>query len=228
MIEQCEKCKHKEILYGGIVGCVFMDADCKNGEKYEPYTNNELTDNEIIKALECCTTNGASCKDCPAFVKVDRSNCKKYFRGSLDLINRLQAKVIKEQNKNSKLRNERNRLQAKLDEAEDTIQFAYKELKKAEAEIKTELDKLNAEKNDVMYHKAQIKAEAYKEFADKVHTEIHQALESNYKARAERMAKPNIDMADEFISYCEGKIATLRGIDDFVDETCKQLVGDDK
>ena len=50
-----------------------------------------MTDNEIKKALECCTTNGASCKDCPAFVKVDRSNCKKYFRGALDLINRLQA-----------------------------------------------------------------------------------------------------------------------------------------
>ena len=51
----------------------------------------KLTDSEIVKALECCTTNGASCKDCPAFVKVDRSNCKKYFRGALDLINRLQA-----------------------------------------------------------------------------------------------------------------------------------------
>ena len=50
-----------------------------------------MTDNEIVKALECCTTNVASCKDCPAFVKVDRSNCKKYFRGAIDLINRLQA-----------------------------------------------------------------------------------------------------------------------------------------
>ena len=50
-----------------------------------------MTDSEIVKVLECCTTNGASCKDCPAFVKVDRSNCKKYFRGALDLINRLQA-----------------------------------------------------------------------------------------------------------------------------------------
>ncbi|MBR5223260.1 MAG: hypothetical protein IKV81_03750 [Clostridia bacterium] len=52
----------------------------------------KLTDNDIKKALECCTTNGASCKDCPAFVKVDRSNCKKYFRGALDLINRLEEK----------------------------------------------------------------------------------------------------------------------------------------
>lgn len=52
------------------------------------------TDSEIVKALKCCTTNGASCKDCPAFVKVDRSNCKKYFRGALDLINRQEADLI--------------------------------------------------------------------------------------------------------------------------------------
>ena len=52
-----------------------------------------MTDNEIIRVLECCTTNGVSCKDCPAFVKVDRSNCKKYFRGALDLINRQKAEI---------------------------------------------------------------------------------------------------------------------------------------
>ena len=45
-----------------------------------------MTDTEIIKALECCTTEGAKCSDCPAFNKVDRSNCKKYFRGAIDLI----------------------------------------------------------------------------------------------------------------------------------------------
>ena len=47
-----------------------------------------MTDNEIIKALECCTTKGASCRNCPAFEKVDRSNCKQFFVGALDLINR--------------------------------------------------------------------------------------------------------------------------------------------
>ena len=52
-----------------------------------------MTDNEIIKALECCTTKGASCKDCPAFMKVDRSNCKKFFKGALDLINRQKDKI---------------------------------------------------------------------------------------------------------------------------------------
>ena len=52
-----------------------------------------MTDDEIIKALECCTTKGASCKDCPAFTKVDRSECKKFFKGALDLINRQKAEI---------------------------------------------------------------------------------------------------------------------------------------
>ena len=52
-----------------------------------------MTDTEIIKALECCTTKGAKCSDCPAFKKVDRSDCKKYFRGAIDIINRQQAEI---------------------------------------------------------------------------------------------------------------------------------------
>ena len=52
-----------------------------------------MTDTEIIKALECCTTKGAKCSDCPAFKKVDRSDCKKYFRGAINLINRQQAEI---------------------------------------------------------------------------------------------------------------------------------------
>lgn len=52
-----------------------------------------MKDTEIIQALECCTTKGAKCSDCPAFKKVDRSYCKKYFRGAIDLINRQQAEI---------------------------------------------------------------------------------------------------------------------------------------
>ena len=58
-----------------------------------PILTNSLTDAEIIKALTICSTKGASCKDCPAFVKVDRSNCKKVLLGAIDIINRLQATI---------------------------------------------------------------------------------------------------------------------------------------
>lgn len=52
-----------------------------------------MTDNEVIKALKICSTKGGSCKDCPAFVKVDRSNCKKALVGALDIINRQKAEI---------------------------------------------------------------------------------------------------------------------------------------
>ncbi len=65
--------------------------DCDYSDESEAETR--MTDNEIIKALECCTTKGAKCSDCPAFKKVDRSDCKKYFRGAIDIINRQQEDI---------------------------------------------------------------------------------------------------------------------------------------
>ena len=50
-----------------------------------------MTDNEIKKALECCSTYKGKCTDCPAFAKVDRSNCKKVLLGAIEIINRLQS-----------------------------------------------------------------------------------------------------------------------------------------
>lgn len=52
-----------------------------------------MKDNEIIKALEICGTYKAKCTDCPAFVKVDRSNCKNVLLGALNLINSQKAEA---------------------------------------------------------------------------------------------------------------------------------------
>lgn len=52
-----------------------------------------MTDNEIIKALECCSTYKGKCTDCPAFVKVERSNCKQVLLGSMEIINRQKAEI---------------------------------------------------------------------------------------------------------------------------------------
>ena len=113
-----------------------------------------MTDNEIIKALECCTTNGASCKDCPAFVEVDRSNCKKYFRGALDLINRIQS-----QNK---------------DLAETTHNLIIEKdalFDKAE-ELKAEVERLKEFIVETRRCDKEIKFEARKEFAEKMEERI--------------------------------------------------------
>ena len=64
-----------------------------DGAGCEGSSHSSLADEDIIKALECCTTKGKSCKDCPAFEGVDRSDCKKFFLGAFDLIARQKAEI---------------------------------------------------------------------------------------------------------------------------------------
>ena len=108
-----------------------------------------MEDREIIKALECCLSNNyEDCKDCPTKdLSTDYLECRNKLREiALDLIGCLQAKVIKEQNKNSKLRNERNRLQAQNKDLAETIHNLTLEkdalFDKAE-ELKVEVERLN-------------------------------------------------------------------------------------
>lgn len=51
-----------------------------------------MTDNEIIKALECCNrpANKTSCDDCP-YQFIDEKCSSKLINDALDLINRLQS-----------------------------------------------------------------------------------------------------------------------------------------
>ena len=50
-----------------------------------------MTDNEIIKALECCT--GYNCENCKALKYYDYMHPEALARASLDLINRQNAKI---------------------------------------------------------------------------------------------------------------------------------------
>lgn len=106
-----------------------------------------LTNNEIIKALEYCKRpiGEHDCQNC-SYVLSKGSCTINLFNDILDLINRQKAK---------------------LDEAEDTIQFADKELKKANAEIERLADSLRLYRN---YNPAirHASAEAVKEFAERL------------------------------------------------------------
>lgn len=51
----------------------------------------QMTDKEIIKALECCSSPKANCEDCPCFNK----DCISTTPYVLDLINRQQAEIEK-------------------------------------------------------------------------------------------------------------------------------------
>ena len=76
MIEQCKSCKNKEII-NGIIGCVYMDADCQNGEKYEAkiITNADriraMSDEELAKFCD----SGFHCLICSEGGKGVKGGC---------------------------------------------------------------------------------------------------------------------------------------------------------
>ena len=94
------------------------------------------------------------------------------LKNALDLINRLQAKAIKEQNKNSKLRNERNRLQAQNKDLAETVHnltiekdALFDKVEELKAEVERLKTNLNVElENFATEYDNKIKAEAIKEF----------------------------------------------------------------
>lgn len=158
-----------------------------------------MTDSEIIKALEVCTTTGASCKNCPAYVKVDCSNCKEAFRGALALIKRQKAEIEQLKSDVSTSRNAYMFM-------EDRYEYEKEKVAKAKQKV-----------IDVCKLLKTAKTEAVKEFAE----EIENALESNYEVRRKRMEKYGSEH-DEFLSYVDGKIDCLRGLQGFL----KEMVGE--
>ena len=85
------------------------------------------------------------------------------------------------------------------------------------------LKKVQMQLDDMCKMHHVIKSEARKEFAERVCTEIKSALENNCKVRAERMCNTELYADDPFISYCNGKIDCLRGIEDFTVNLLKEM-----
>ena len=109
-----------------------------------------MTDNEIIKALECCTDIDLdSCEKCPIRIEC-YNNTIDIKKDALDLIKRLQAE------------NEKN---------ETIIRFADKTISTQKAENERLngdliIERTRRENAVNAYHEA--KAEAYKEFAEEI------------------------------------------------------------
>ena len=86
---------------------------------------------------------------------------KALIQSAINSINRLQARVIKEQNKNSKLRNERNHLQAEIERLKECPKCVY--------EYDGEMTEYCVQGPCPNFKTVeQIKAEAYKEFAERL------------------------------------------------------------
>lgn len=113
-------------------------------------TNKKLTDNEIVKALECCM-NGHCDDDCP--FRETREHCHNLDSLILDLINRQKAKV--EYYKKNR------------DKYQDDVMFLSKQVDELQAENER-LIKENHWFADIGKLYSEIKAEAYKECIDMV------------------------------------------------------------
>ena len=96
-------------------------------------TDHKCTDGDVIKALELCFTPAGTTKTCAKCPFHTITLCKiERDRAALDLLHRQKAQIIKEQNKNSKLRNERNHLKAEIDDLKrDTIPKLQNALERA-------------------------------------------------------------------------------------------------
>lgn len=90
-------------------------------------TNNKLSDNKIIKALECCAKSSwlNDCDGCPCFdpkEDIQTSECQeRLMKYALDLINSQKAEI-------ERLKKDKYKLQKALNQSED-----YRVIAKAEA-----------------------------------------------------------------------------------------------
>lgn len=96
---------------------------------------NTMTDNDIIKALECCTRDYCHTSECPVFNGTTSEDCRnELIKSALDLINRLQER--KEHYKNNR------------NEYQDKVMFISKqcdELQEENSRQKAEIERLEKE-----------------------------------------------------------------------------------
>ena len=139
-----------------------------------------MTDNEIIKALECCTDESyENCNECP--YSTDTLSCErmKLLEDSLDLINRLKTE-------NKRLEKEVNLVSIQFQDLQERYEEAQAEIerfRKTEIEIDDFCRRLCcmrmlngnaiASYEDLQNYIQQEKSEAVKEFAERLENEIN-------------------------------------------------------
>lgn len=130
----------------------------------------KLTDNEIIKALECCSKK--NCKQCPNFSE-DIECSEKLINLTLDLITRQQAKI--------------ERLTAVKGHI-DTLIHRGIEYPTAEA-----YEKAFQKALEHLYDNVNAKTEAYKEFAERVKEFMHNKFKALDEYEFEYITERDID-----------------------------------
>ena len=129
-----------------------------------------MTDNEIIKALECCTDESyENCNECP--YSIDTVSCErmKLLEDSLDFINRQKAEI-------KRLQKEVNLVSIQFQDLQERYEEAQSEI---ESLKKVVIDDYATEYDD------KIKSEAVKEFAER--------LKNKIKTECNPYGKPTFD-----------------------------------
>ena len=129
----------------------------------------EMTDKDIIKALECCTTpcedlfaDITPCNDCPYHKKRD---CSLLLGNALDLINRQQAEISEYKDKCEKCGA---KTRVCIESLQNNIAEKQAEIERLNSCVKSE-DEVRAIANATIQTGIKlIKSEAIKEFADRL------------------------------------------------------------
>ena len=122
---------------------------------------NNLTDNEIKKALECCSIN-KGCTGCYFNTHETDDMCPRVLmRNALDLINRLQAEKMQLESEVERLKDETAEMLSTLDYRVEKILELVDKLKVAQAEN----ERLSKITRTMV---GEIKAEAYTEFVERL------------------------------------------------------------
>ena len=134
-------------------------------------TDKKLTDNEIVKALECCSCETIMyCEDqCPFYKKCMKD--EQLSKYALDLINRQKAEIDELQLEIKSYNAENNKLKAENSNLTSDLTSLQNDLTSAKAEIERltiRLRKAEHQLDDAMKMYNTIKAEAYKEFAEEI------------------------------------------------------------
>ena len=119
-----------------------------------------MTDNEIIKALECCAAcHGSECSDCPC--QSMGANCEGVSLEALDLINRQKAEIESDS--------------AKIEIAAECIARQDKEIEN----LRHNNRQLVYENLKMIKAIKHLKAEAIKEFAERLKKELNNIARVN-------------------------------------------------
>lgn len=143
-----------------------------------------MTDNEIIKALECCLCDNSECLQCQN-KELCRIECDELATKTIDLITRQQTENENLKVENQSLRTAANSLKMHYEEAQaeiDSLKIFRGYAEKRANDYKTMRDKyLNA------------KSEAYKEFSEKLKEFMHNKFKALDGYEFEYITESDID-----------------------------------